>query len=846
MDILWQKNDDLVSRVREAFGADALDELLRRAFPRRTVLHVGALTPGISGAAVLHVRPEQDGSAQHPCVVKIGPVGDIHTEYERWQQYVQPYLGHGEMPDVLSTAVIVGNHAALVYKFYAARTLADMIRDLAGADDSIGIVDAVQTLLTIVHVWHRSRSSTYFDLIAEEYPLEAETLERFEQYAAVKRQWGEIAEPKLVRDVWSQPPESLRKPQLTTIGHGDLHADNVLVGPNGSFGIIDFLHTGRHHFLRDLATLEADLVLRVLCPPEATAEQAQRLVALLEPYYTTAAFTTSAQHDALGQGAWLPLQNVVRCLRSAVWGRSEHDAEQIPGYLIAVIRRMVKMVVRGDSRLTDFQRWIAARLVSAQTAELARGGRSAELPMPVSGDQVRERVPGPPAEEPVAAYLDLESEVEVVLGQLSESWRPTAIGAIEAELPAIAEEVRRRLPERERRLAEVFRALTDVYPEPLPDPDTDPEMVNHVLARADTNRMIEARVVRQGEALVIQIPDVAALLSHSTRELQIFEPLLRAACDLYEAGSYQASLTQFRRLAARLSGDLSITRSELTLFFYFLSKCLLKLNMYSSLNRLLDGPYRVFCVDVCPELEAERLLIAGVAHRHRGELSLAQACLDDAVAQLALLASRSESALVHLALADAYVLSAHPRFDNAVAPEAGLVARQATVRLTLSALESARQSYEEYWRSGGRPSHYEGRLAGTMAYMTVVRSVVEPATLDDEAWSRAAADARHGFEPEFDRKPVGVIAGRAALASVKLAQARWLAVLQPDHWPQQMQECLREAEKALSVVLAAYVSRVELGPRFEYRKLMAIQSSIGALTADPLGRVDPDALTPLI
>jgi hypothetical protein len=392
----------------------------------------------------------------------------------------------------------------------------------------------------------------------------------------------------------------------------------------------------------------------------------------------------------------------------------------------------------------------------------------------------------------------------------------------------------------------VFRSLTEAYPESLTDPDTDPEKVNHVLARADTNRMLEARVVRQGGSLEIRIPDVATLLSHSTRELQIFEPLLRAACDLYEAGSYQASLTQFHRLAARLSDDLPITRSELTLFFYFLSKCLLKLNMYSSLNRLLDGPYRVFCVDVCPELEAERLLIAGVAHRHRGELGLAQACLDDAVAQLTLLASRSESALVHLSLADAYVLSAHPRFDSTVAPEAGLVARQATVRLTLAALESARKSYADYWRSGGRPSHYEGRLAGTMAYMTVVRSVVEPTTLDDEAWSRAAADARQGFEPEFDRKPVGVIAGRAALASVKMAQARWLAVTQPEDWPQRAQECLREAEGALSVVLANYVSQVELGPRFEYRKLMAIQSSIGVLTADPLGRVDPDALTPLI
>src|SRR5579859_1078152 len=728
-------------------GEGVLDDLLGRAFPNRTTLHVHALTPGLSGAAVLHVKTEQVG-AQHPCVIKIGPTGRIFTEHERWREFVQPYLGHGEMPDVLCGPVVVGEHAGIVYKFYALQTLAGLIDEMAMRGDSIGIMDAVGKLLGMVHVWHRSRSSMYFDLIAEEYPLDDAALGRFEHFTKGEHDWGTILDAELVREVWSNPPEALRNPQLVAISHGDLHADNVLVGPNGSFGVIDFFYTGKHHFLRDLATLEADLVARVLSPRHATANEARQLTGLLEPYYRTQAFATPTQQDLLSVGQHLPLQNAVRALRSAVWGRAEHDPSQIHGYLVAVIRRMLRMVVSDDSQLTAFQRWLTASLVAVQAAELARSQRSSRLPSPVSGERRRQRVTNSQANQQTIAYLDLESEMEVIIGRLSKLWQPRAVGPIEAELTAIADDLRRGLQSRNRHLALTFDALVEAYPEPMPDsaPNAGGHAVgeiNRVLARLASNRLAEVRVLRKVEegltpSLEISCVDVASLLSHSPHGVEAFHPTLRAAFGLYDAGSYSAALKQFSHLAAALSDGLTLTRSELALFFYYLSKCLLKLNMYGSLLRCVDGPYRAFSAAVCPELESERLVLAGVAYRHQGEFGLAQACIDDAINQLILVSEASSAPVALLSLADAYVLSAHPRFDQA-AISTGTLAQQASLRSAATALKQAERTYEMYWKANGQASHYEGRLSGTIAYMTVMRSIIEPNELDADAWASAEA-----------------------------------------------------------------------------------------------------------
>jgi hypothetical protein len=92
---------------------------------------------------------------------------------------------------------VLGETAGIVYKFYADRTLADLLGDLAGSNDAPSIVEAIRKLLRILHVWHSSRISTYFDLLADEYPLDNVSLDQFEQYAEQDLAWGVVRDARI-------------------------------------------------------------------------------------------------------------------------------------------------------------------------------------------------------------------------------------------------------------------------------------------------------------------------------------------------------------------------------------------------------------------------------------------------------------------------------------------------------------------------------------------------------------------------------------------------------------------------------------------------------------------------
>src|SRR5205814_1996175 len=53
-----------------------------------------------------------------------------------------------------------------------------------------------------------------------------------------------------------------RSETFSTLLHGDLHADNILINPNDQLVFVDFANTGKGHFLWDLARLESDLMMR--------------------------------------------------------------------------------------------------------------------------------------------------------------------------------------------------------------------------------------------------------------------------------------------------------------------------------------------------------------------------------------------------------------------------------------------------------------------------------------------------------------------------------------------------------------------------------------------------------
>lgn len=842
--------------LEQTFGDGTIVELLTGSFPGRTALHVRLLTPGLSGAAVLQVRPEKD-DAQHPCVAKVGPSRAIRDEHDRWRQFVQPYLSHGQMPDVMAAPVEEKNgYAAIVYKFYAAKTLTDQLRAQASAKNSAAIQTTLERLFAILQIWHRSKRTAYIDLIEEEYPLSTAV---FDQFELVCRRF-ELDPGEHVRTLWADPPEGLRRSraQLEATSHGDLHADNVLVSPTDELGIIDFLYTGKHHFLRDYSTFEADLVLRVLCPDDPPGVALRELWESITPLYS-APFAESASDTPIRTGPHHVIRNAVRTVRAAAWRRAEHEAEEIPGYYLGLIRRMLRMSGRPDGDLTEGQRWLGCQIVLRLATTLLRltSGMAPEVE-PTKADD-------PVARAPVdqrASILDLESEAELVSGRLSALWQPSVASSSEIGLSDIASELRQLLPRNLRPGSVMFDQLVHSYPSPVSEEDLhrftlndlpinlQVDAINQRLAKLHTNRLPEFRVVQvtmpnEESGWRISALDITTLLSRTPRDISIMDPVLRAAWSLYDAGSYAESLGLFLRVAGELSGgSLHLTRSELALFFYYFSKCLLKMNMYPALIGCVDGPYQNFSDALCPELETERLQIAGVYYRHQGDLAAAQACLDSAVEKLESAATEASSPLAWRSLADAYVLSVHPRLDAAVR-STGQMVGDITLQQAETMHRRAREAFERYWSEAGQSTHYEGRLAGTEAFLAVARSVIDHTRMTSTDWHHATAQARHGFEPESERKPVGVLAGRAAFASVKLAWARWELLTDPTA-TSTARAHLSEAAEALAIVFEQHVKRVELGRRFEFRKLVAIQRAVERLTEGTNTDIDPDALTPLI
>jgi hypothetical protein len=71
----------------------------------------------------------------------------------------------------------------------------------------------------------------------------------------------------------------------------------------GNLGLIDFRHTGEQYFLQDLATLEADLTLRVLAPSRFEADRARFLLDSLEPYFTFESITGELPAETLSTPA---------------------------------------------------------------------------------------------------------------------------------------------------------------------------------------------------------------------------------------------------------------------------------------------------------------------------------------------------------------------------------------------------------------------------------------------------------------------------------------------------------------------------------------------------------------
>ncbi len=448
----------------------------------------------------------------------------------------------------------------------------------------------------------------------------------------------------------------------------------------------------------------------------------------------------------------------------------------------------------------------------------------------------------------------VEPGMRAAIAEFCAQWHPPEIRDERAEINAVSIAASD-ANELDDRVSDLLRLLGTTYPEPI----TEEELCRrlHIRRGSQESLLVRARQqleTRQRDSLsrfsveesdkkyrLRRLP-VADLLDRSPEAHAGLNYQLRLALSLYDAGRYGEAVahmaTMFDSLSTRPG---TLTVPEHALFLYYLSKALLKLNWYDDLRDVLEGPYWELSRSLLKDLEVERLHVAGIRFRQLGDLSAAQACFDGAVNLLLEMLGGGENPVILRSLGDSYVLQAQCRLDHAVSSSQPALVREASLRTATEALGRATSCFARSRELTGAGIHYEGRLYGARAFLGVATSLVDPAAMTRQRWLEIEGLARGGFEPERERKPFGVVAGKYALSVVLLAKARWHSTIAGRGGEVAARAALDQANILLRSVYQDYLEPgyVQLGPTFEMPKVQLVSRTLEELTV--AGRLEQGA-----
>jgi ActR/RegA family two-component response regulator len=272
--INWLKPDEpqlalLSPQVKDLFG---------KLLPRARRVYISKLKSGLTGAAVVRVRPTLMFGPGPSLVAKISRHEKIKTEGENYEDYVKPYLPANTITRV--ETVYTRHLGALCYTFAESdqEPLDEFDRFYERNQPEV-IAHSLRDLFqNTCRYWYSRRESIYSHLpqlyykafqleqakligrihtVLPEFDPEHETFQ-FNQTSV--RATNPIA--------WlTQYHDQCVLPVYHSITHGDLTGRNIMVRQDGKCWLIDFYRTYGSHILRDFVILETDIKYRLLPTP---------------------------------------------------------------------------------------------------------------------------------------------------------------------------------------------------------------------------------------------------------------------------------------------------------------------------------------------------------------------------------------------------------------------------------------------------------------------------------------------------------------------------------------------------------------------------------------------------
>ncbi|VAW35146.1 hypothetical protein MNBD_CHLOROFLEXI01-588 [hydrothermal vent metagenome] len=256
----------LAPQVRDLFG---------KLFVDARSLYVSKLKPGLTGAAVVRVKPTWSGGLGRSYVAKVGRCDKVETESRHYEENVKHFLPANS---VAQADVRYSRHlGALLYTFaenegvalkefdeYYQRSQPDIIieslRNLFLQTYSYWFANPERVLVDVPSLYYEAFQLDRKKLVGRIQIV----LPKFDD-TAKSFQITPDKEPVLNPIAWLDTHHQECVIQVhKCITHGDLTGRNMMVDESGKCWLIDFYRTHKSHILRDFVILETDIKYRLM------------------------------------------------------------------------------------------------------------------------------------------------------------------------------------------------------------------------------------------------------------------------------------------------------------------------------------------------------------------------------------------------------------------------------------------------------------------------------------------------------------------------------------------------------------------------------------------------------
>lgn len=267
-------NEDVVPFPSEATF------LLRAAFKEMSSVTVEFPSQGLSGSIACFIQPiDASGGKCKRVFVKIYLGHEkAQKDLKNFESHVEPYFAsdyyppyqyrryHGKAYSLLVTDLVKGpENKELTFK--------QMVLGETSAKFSLEKVRSfiLNVLAILDEKWALKTPENRPDLLEEyikKFLADQEKRIILGSENNCHRWFGDVSDVlELTENIRRTIPEKLLTGTFSKVCHGDLHAENIMVKSSGGSLVpvfIDFSRTGETHSLKDLVTLESDMIIRGL------------------------------------------------------------------------------------------------------------------------------------------------------------------------------------------------------------------------------------------------------------------------------------------------------------------------------------------------------------------------------------------------------------------------------------------------------------------------------------------------------------------------------------------------------------------------------------------------------